>query len=194
MLQIHGVVLDVLHKLRGHLCHHMRNVKPIVVGQKEWRVVYESVDGIGSAFQCLQPVVHLHLVGSIVDVVGMEERVQRGSSIHEIATHHSSHAEGRLHVFGEGTPQRIGGGIHPCFQRHCDLVPLFISLKHTYVGLSSNLISPFLRRFRRLLLFRGTLVHLHDHYTHERITDHHTLPSRSIASARDVGCTGRWEQ
>lgn len=71
--------------------------------------------------QCLKSVVHLHLVRSVVDEVGVEEWIQGRSAIHEIAKHHSKTTSQRFHLGVEGEAQLLSSSIHPSLQRHCDL-------------------------------------------------------------------------
>ena len=71
--------------------------------------------------QCLKSVVHLHLVRSIVDEVGVEKRIQGGSAIHEVTEHHSKNTSQRFHIGVEGEAQLLSSSIHPPVQRHCDL-------------------------------------------------------------------------
>ena len=57
--------------------------------------------------QCLKSVVHLHLVRSIVDEVGVEKRIQGGSAIHEVTEHHSKTTSQRFHLGVEGEAQLL---------------------------------------------------------------------------------------
>ena len=103
MLQVHWMLCDVLNELRGHIRLHVRNVKPKILRQEIGLVVYDSFEERENTFQCLQPVIHLHFVGSIVDVVGMEQRIQRRTTIHEVAIAETQISLSRLHAVIKGT-------------------------------------------------------------------------------------------
>ena len=135
MLQVHWMLCDVLNELRGHIRLHVRNVKPKILRQEIGFVVYDSFEERENTFQCLQPVIHLHFVGSIVDVVGMEQGIQGRSAVHEIARHYNNRKERRFHVLTKRTTQFLRYTVNPCLQRNRYLNSLTIP-SSTYISRS----------------------------------------------------------
>ena len=66
-------------------------------------------------------VVHLHLVRTIVDVVRMEQRIQRRTTIHEVAIAETQISLSRLHAVVKGTAQCIRRVLSPHVQRNRSL-------------------------------------------------------------------------
>ena len=91
----------------------MRDVETELLGQKKWSVVYQSSSQIKNTLHRSKPHVHLHLVRAIVDVVGMEQRIQRRTTIHEVAIAETQISLSRLHAVVEWTAQCIRRVLSP---------------------------------------------------------------------------------
>ena len=99
----------------------MRDVETELLGQKKWSVVYQSSLSIKNTLHRSKPIVHLHLVRTIVDVVGMEQRIQRRTTIHEVAITETQISLSRLHAVVKGTAQCIRRVLSPHVQRNRSL-------------------------------------------------------------------------
>ena len=81
----------------------MRDVETELLGQKERSVIYQSSFKRRSTLHRSKPIVHLHLVRAIVDVIRMEQRIQCRTTIHEVANNETQIVLSRLHAVVKGT-------------------------------------------------------------------------------------------
>ena len=75
----------LLWVVKRHVCLLMRDVETEFLWKKERSVIYHSSFKRRNTFQGAKPHVHLHFISTIVDVVGMEQRIQCWTTIHEVA-------------------------------------------------------------------------------------------------------------
>ena len=103
ILTEHGPILLLVRVIERYACPLMRDVETELLGQKERSVVYQSSSQIKNTLHRSKPHVHLHLVRAIVDVVRMEQRIQRRTTIHEVAIAETQISLSRLHSVIKGT-------------------------------------------------------------------------------------------
>ena len=136
----------------------MRDVETELLGQKERSVVKQSSFKRRNTLHRSKPHVHFHLVRAIVDVVGMEQRIQRRTTIHEVAI-----AETQISI----TPPcrcRMDSAMHSTCSEPTRLEESFstmitVPLLLTWDPLVSIRNSPLSTRFNSSL-FLGAFLHL----------------------------------